>query len=199
MNERVINMALIQCPECMKEVSESAEICIHCGYPIKKSLQKQRINESTKNIDNSNKNGIKGKRVLLIALVFIVVILGISMISHSAKQAEIEKYRVEFTSEDDMRNMLRSGNWWLTSFGGGYSIGGYVSFEHSFFNYYEENNSDTPLRTQYKLDYKNSSILTTDGSFYYDVIYYKNDYYLRQNPKVEKENWILFRLSEYYN
>ena len=99
-----------------------------------------------------------------------------------------------------MRNMLRSGNWSLTSFGGGYSIGGYVTFEHSFFNYFEDNNSDSPTsRIQYKLDYKNSSILTTDGTFYYDVIYYKNDYYLRQNPNVEKEHWILFRLSEYYN
>lgn len=29
-------MALIQCPECHKEVSEKANVCIHCGYPLKK-------------------------------------------------------------------------------------------------------------------------------------------------------------------
>lgn len=28
-------MALIKCPECGREVSDKAEICIHCGYPIK--------------------------------------------------------------------------------------------------------------------------------------------------------------------
>lgn len=28
-------MALIQCPECHKEVSEKANVCIHCGYPLK--------------------------------------------------------------------------------------------------------------------------------------------------------------------
>lgn len=28
-------MALIKCPECGKEVSDKAEVCIHCGYPIK--------------------------------------------------------------------------------------------------------------------------------------------------------------------
>lgn len=29
-------MALIKCPECGKEVSENAENCIHCGYPLSK-------------------------------------------------------------------------------------------------------------------------------------------------------------------
>ena len=27
-------MALIKCPECGKEVSSRAEVCIHCGYPL---------------------------------------------------------------------------------------------------------------------------------------------------------------------
>lgn len=27
-------MALIKCPECGKKVSEKANACIHCGYPI---------------------------------------------------------------------------------------------------------------------------------------------------------------------
>ena len=28
-------MALINCPECGKEVSDLEEVCIHCGYPLK--------------------------------------------------------------------------------------------------------------------------------------------------------------------
>lgn len=28
-------MALVQCPECKKEVSDQATVCIHCGYPLK--------------------------------------------------------------------------------------------------------------------------------------------------------------------
>mgnify|MGYP002678385284 CR=1 FL=1 len=28
-------MALIKCPECGKEVSDKAEKCLNCGYPIK--------------------------------------------------------------------------------------------------------------------------------------------------------------------
>lgn len=27
-------MALIKCPECGKEVSDKANACIHCGYPL---------------------------------------------------------------------------------------------------------------------------------------------------------------------
>lgn len=30
-------MALIKCPECNGSVSDKAEICIHCGYPLEKS------------------------------------------------------------------------------------------------------------------------------------------------------------------
>lgn len=29
-------MALINCPECGKDVSTSADACPHCGYPINK-------------------------------------------------------------------------------------------------------------------------------------------------------------------
>ncbi len=30
-------MALINCPECGKEISDKSEKCIHCGYPIQQS------------------------------------------------------------------------------------------------------------------------------------------------------------------
>ncbi len=29
-------MALINCPECLKEVSDNAKACPHCGFPLKK-------------------------------------------------------------------------------------------------------------------------------------------------------------------
>lgn len=32
-------MALIECPECHKSVSNQSEVCIHCGYPIKRELK----------------------------------------------------------------------------------------------------------------------------------------------------------------
>lgn len=31
-------MALINCPECSKEISDVSSACIHCGYPLKNGL-----------------------------------------------------------------------------------------------------------------------------------------------------------------
>ena len=35
-------MSLIKCPECGKEVSTAAEVCPHCGFPIKDSLKEKQ-------------------------------------------------------------------------------------------------------------------------------------------------------------
>ena len=38
-----IDMALINCPECGKEVSDKAEVCMNCGYAIKQYVEKKNI------------------------------------------------------------------------------------------------------------------------------------------------------------
>lgn len=35
-------MALINCPECGKEVSDKADVCIHCGYPLQDETQSNK-------------------------------------------------------------------------------------------------------------------------------------------------------------
>lgn len=35
-------MALIKCPECGSQVSDKAPACIHCGYPLKKEIEKEQ-------------------------------------------------------------------------------------------------------------------------------------------------------------
>ena len=32
-------MAIINCPECGKEISNLADVCIHCGFPVKKYVE----------------------------------------------------------------------------------------------------------------------------------------------------------------
>ncbi len=39
-------MALIKCPECGKEVSDKAAVCIHCGYPLKQTVAPNGGNSS---------------------------------------------------------------------------------------------------------------------------------------------------------
>ena len=54
-------MALIKCPECGKEISDKAQACIHCGYPITESLEKQ---EAAPTVDSLKPNEAE-KYVLL--------------------------------------------------------------------------------------------------------------------------------------
>jgi len=39
-------MALIYCPECRKEISDTSDSCPHCGFKIKKYLKKHILCES---------------------------------------------------------------------------------------------------------------------------------------------------------
>ena len=53
-------MALIKCPECGKEISDKAENCIHCGYPIA-SLGKEKYatDQYTVILESSGVNKVK--------------------------------------------------------------------------------------------------------------------------------------------
>jgi len=49
-------MALVNCPDCNKEISDSAEQCIHCGCPVKvvqKEQNRQRANKSVEDINDN--------------------------------------------------------------------------------------------------------------------------------------------------
>ena len=44
-------MALIKCPECGKEVSDRAQACIHCGYPLQvESTEKKQTSTPLKKV-----------------------------------------------------------------------------------------------------------------------------------------------------
>ncbi len=36
-------MALINCPECGKEISDKSEVCVNCGFPIKQKLEEDAL------------------------------------------------------------------------------------------------------------------------------------------------------------
>lgn len=46
-------MALIKCPECLQNVSDKANSCPHCGYPIQTYLNSQEMNRSFP-VENNN-------------------------------------------------------------------------------------------------------------------------------------------------
>lgn len=63
-------MALINCPECSKEVSDNVQTCPHCGLSFKKAnKEKAKAEKKQKEINPKKKKNIK------IAIITIVVIL----------------------------------------------------------------------------------------------------------------------------
>lgn len=59
-------MALIKCPECGKEISDKASVCINCGYPINTInnnilYDAIYIGFSSKNAKNSNEYNVIGQ------------------------------------------------------------------------------------------------------------------------------------------
>lgn len=56
-------MALINCPECGKEISDKAPACIHCGFPIENVVVNNSMDDKVKIqdelLDNKNKSNIE--------------------------------------------------------------------------------------------------------------------------------------------
>ncbi len=73
-------MALIKCPECDKDVSDSAEICPHCGYRLKPAPNNMAVaddegNQTRRKKAKANDVGgiISGALILIFAIIFIVL------------------------------------------------------------------------------------------------------------------------------
>ncbi|MCR4562875.1 MAG: zinc ribbon domain-containing protein [Bacilli bacterium] len=68
-------MALINCPECGEKVSDTCDVCIHCGYRLKKPLQKPVENKENEKI--VVRRGAAGG---IIAVVIVDLVLGASFL-----------------------------------------------------------------------------------------------------------------------
>ena len=66
-------MALIKCPECKNQISDTTETCIHCGFPLSKLTL---VNDETTN-KKGKKYNIKytNKDYLLYGIVFIFTVV----------------------------------------------------------------------------------------------------------------------------
>ena len=95
-------MALIKCPECGKDISDTSEKCIHCGFPIEKPKKKNWIKTH--------------KKIMILICVVIVVTLGIifvltkgkSLLPHTIQNPKLIQL-LEYTSPDQIKNDLGDG------------------------------------------------------------------------------------------
>ncbi len=105
-------MAIINCPECGKEISDKSETCIYCGYPLKEPMDKEALKDenakkATIRDDFENlgrKLGKKGIFVIFGAMFVMVAVILISVISQNVLN-EKEKYVYEVV--DEYKDMLK--------------------------------------------------------------------------------------------
>lgn len=71
-------MALIQCPDCSRDVSSSAQACPHCGHPVAKpSVADKEFHGRTEGIFMKSMNC--GCMVALGLIVFVLITFGVAM------------------------------------------------------------------------------------------------------------------------
>lgn len=69
-------MALHRCPECRKKISDTAEICVHCGFSFKQEdleIFKQKMEQ--RRLQNAEINRKSVKLHLIWLTIFSIVIL----------------------------------------------------------------------------------------------------------------------------
>ena len=74
-------MALINCPECSKEISDTCEKCIHCGYTFTQSMNNTQKIKAKKHIN----------RKIILGIVTIIIVLFIGLFA-LPKDNPFEKY-----------------------------------------------------------------------------------------------------------
>ena len=84
-------MALIKCPECNKEISDTAKKCVHCGYVLKRKKYKEEKHSKISYFIP----------LIIIILVFLIGTFVVSkkLTSHAFKEALDKKYNT-FVSYD---------------------------------------------------------------------------------------------------
>lgn len=97
-------MALIICPECQKEVSEKADKCIHCGYPLNSSNTETSDEKLILNVQpemqkveiaSVNIRGKNLKKTVLSLLIIISIVLGGFYVFNQVTTQNSEKKFVE--------------------------------------------------------------------------------------------------------
>lgn len=110
LNMRGVQMALINCPECEKQVSNEAKRCPNCGYPF--SDKKTLFSRLDINLSKEKKGGKKAekrnfnKKILIIFGILIVFLFALSFITF-----EVRLKNVSNGNKDIARKIVSEKHW----------------------------------------------------------------------------------------
>lgn len=143
-------MALIKCPECKKEISDTASKCPQCGYKIKGTIDIQEIKNKI----------IENKKIILIVLGIIIGIIIFSLLFSSNENKDSKK----------LKEYLETI---------GYSCTKYTS-ENSGdicdYCYYCTNRASNGANQTMQIDYRYNSTLYKETDSTYEFIIQSSDY-----------------------
>ena len=92
-------MALVSCPKCGENISNRAEVCIHCGAVLKGGLQTENTVPYTHTVNNVelvrnnadvNNSSKKGKIIIPIVIAATVILLIVGIICFLMKKPKID-------------------------------------------------------------------------------------------------------------
>lgn len=94
-------MALIKCPECQKEISDSAKTCPNCGYAISSPIENEKTQQVEVTGIKISKGASKKFKVIIAAVLCIVIatVLGYTIYNTQKEKKEkesAEAYRAEY-------------------------------------------------------------------------------------------------------
>ena len=153
-------MALIECNECKKKISDKADKCPNCGYPIKEEIKKEKDKERKQLV--KEKKPIIVKSVLISLIVIAMISIIFIIINTTNKNNLIKKYTggdnsqvidIEWNSKDRSNTLVLNKDYTCTYYSTGTKFNdNYIpSFEEKC--YYKINNKNITI---YKLDFKNN-------------------------------------------
>lgn len=91
-------MALMNCPECGKEVSDNAVNCVHCGSPLVLTNNPFAQKVSPARLRKNKKIG-KILGIIIVALIFLAVILAIIGSNETGDKSPANELSVEETTQ----------------------------------------------------------------------------------------------------
>lgn len=105
-------MALINCPECSKEISDKVKACPHCGYPMETPAEQgskaesisQPIEKTSINAGNPKKN--KTIVIVCLAIVAVIAAIAIGVFIHQ-QQVKADAEAAAIAAHDEYVDKLR--------------------------------------------------------------------------------------------